>query len=670
MNVVSKQTRVITSAIPVNPLRLLFGGAILLFLLWLGLKGWAIGRAISSLQSWQTETESFIDGGITELDPEKVEALVLGIRKDVVVLKKETAVFIPIMPHLVWVPRWGTTLAVMPTLMEMADAGTETAVYAIRGFKPAIPLLSNGQSGTEVLPEFLAIIDSAQPEIAAMDQSFARFTAARVNLGDGSHLPWRLRTLLEQADVWLPLAEDGLQILPHIPQIMGLHEPQSYLILAQNADELRPTGGFISGAGLLEVENGRITNLEFLDANLVDNWQEKPYDFPPQPLYDHMGLELFLFRDANFWPDFPTSAEKAMALYGYGQDVQLPDGTIAVDQQFLKLLVEATGPVTTPDSEFTITNENAISMLRAAWGLQDGEKVSEWALDRKAFIGEFAQAVQAKIESDFGSVDPLLLLQNTIQALETKHLQIYLRDAAIAAQLNELHWDGRLPTNVNHDFLMVVDTNMGYTKVNSLIRQSINYTVQINEDNSALANLEIQYQHAGNPDNTTCQQGIYYNSDTVSSYDNLVNNCYWNFLRLYTPPNSQLVDSSQHFVPEETMVAGKTWDSSAQQTNDLAGLNIFKNYLMVRQGELETSHFTYNLPETIIQNVDGLKQYRLEIFKQAGKTNVPTTIQITLPSGVEPVSIFPDPEEISDDKSTIDFAFDLEQDTVIVINFQ
>ena len=85
--------------------------------------------------------------------------------------------------------------------------------------------------------------------------------------------------------------------------------------MAQNEDELRATGGFLTGAGIVTVENGRIVDLSFLDSNYVDNYWVKPYDFPPQPLYDYMGLEMLLFRDANYWPDFPTSARKAMDLY-------------------------------------------------------------------------------------------------------------------------------------------------------------------------------------------------------------------------------------------------------------------------------------------------------------------------------------------------------------------
>jgi hypothetical protein len=47
------------------------------------------------------------------------------------------------------------------------------------------------------------------------------------------------------------------------PDLLGASGRRTYLILAQNNYELRPTGGFISGVGVLEVEDGRIVSFPF-----------------------------------------------------------------------------------------------------------------------------------------------------------------------------------------------------------------------------------------------------------------------------------------------------------------------------------------------------------------------------------------------------------------------
>src|SRR5690606_13675525 len=53
-------------------------------------------------------------------------------------------------------------------------------------------------------------------------------------------------------------------LLPDALEIaLGLDEEQSYLILSQNSDELRPSGGYLSTYGWITVRNGRITNFDY-----------------------------------------------------------------------------------------------------------------------------------------------------------------------------------------------------------------------------------------------------------------------------------------------------------------------------------------------------------------------------------------------------------------------
>ncbi len=650
-----------------RPARLLALGAVLLLLLWLGLKGWRIAQAAQSLLARQAEAETLLAGGLTTLDPDAAEELVLSLRRDTMTLKTETAVFMPIAPYLGWLPQVGPMAVNAPHYMEMADSGTATAVYALRGFKPALELLGNNEITADLIPALTPIIADARPELAAMSRELDKLAAARGQIENLEDQPAQLQTLIQQMDDWLPLAQTGLKLAPYAPQMLGSDGPRRYLIIAQNEDELRATGGFISGAGLVTVENGRIANLDFQDANQIDNWLEKPYDFPPQPLYDHMGLELFLFRDANFWPDFPTSAEKAMELYQYGQDSPPLDGVIAVDQRFLQLLVEAVGPINISDADLVINSDNVIESLQAAWGIQDGEEVRDWLFDRKAFIGLFAAAIQTQIEANAGQIDPVLLIENMLQAIEAKHLQIYMRDPALAMVLAELGWDGRLPHAPQHDFLMVVESNMGYNKANLITKQEIAYQVQMQADGTAVASLNVNYQHPGQANGEPCAQGATYNIETAVSYQNLVNKCYWNYLRVYAPPNSQLINSSRHIIPGETLYSGQDWDSPAQTVNDLAGLTTFANFMMVPPGERLNANYVYQLPASVIQSANGNNQYQLTLFKQAGTRPSPVSIAVILPEQAILDGATPPPTRI--ESNTLYFQFSLESNSVIMVDY-
>ena len=77
---------------------------------------------------------------------------------------------------------------------------------------------------------------------------------------------------------------------------LGADGPRTYLLLAQNNDELRATGGFISGAGHVTIDRGKITSLILKDSYAVDTW-DQPHPEPPGPLRKYMATDLWVLRD-------------------------------------------------------------------------------------------------------------------------------------------------------------------------------------------------------------------------------------------------------------------------------------------------------------------------------------------------------------------------------------
>ncbi len=646
----------------------LFLGGLALILGWLGLKAWRINAAAQDLLARQTEAEALAAGGLNQLNPEAAESLLLAVRRDVVILKRETAVFMPLLSRMGWLPgTLGPTAVAAPHLLEMADAGTETAVYAFRGLKPGLALLADeSAAGESRLAEMVGVLAAAGPDLTAANQSFDRLVAARQSLTNIEALPWRVYTLLETGDQWLPLAQAGLKFAPHLAPLLGSDGPRRYLIIAQNEDEIRATGGFITGVGALAMADGRIQTLDFQDATQVDNWAEKPYDDPPAPFSDFMGLALFAFRDANFWPDFPTSAEKAMALYVYGQDAPPFDGVIAVDQQFLQLLIEATGPINVPGSDIVITPNNLLDQLHQAWANQEGQTVGEWVGNRKAFLSAYASAIRTRIETDFSAIDPILLAQNLYEAAETKRLQIYVYDPALATVLQELGWDGRVSPPAQGDFLLVVDSNLGYSKANFFVERTVDYQVNLQADGTAAATLTLAYTHTGPPGDGRCVQDLSYYREGVTYLDG-ANKCFWNYARVYAPAGSELLTASRHPILGESLISGKTWPGTAVSLDERPDLSTFANYFVVPQAATKTSRFQYQLP-VVATAVDGTFTYQLTLVKQAGQATEPYTITISLPPGAMLRQATPAPTRV--EGVQLYFAFDLKTDTVISLTYQ
>ncbi len=647
-------------------------GAALLFLLWAGLKVWRISSAAYSLWQLQAEARALAGGGLTGIDPDQAEEMVRTARQDVVTLQEETAVFMPLTPYLGWVPKVGPLLVAAPHLVEMADAGTETAAYAMRGLKPGlVALQSESESDGSKLPQLVAAIDQARPDLLQAAQSLDKVAAARSQIDNVEQFPGKTRELMALFDEILPLAQDGLKLAQVLPQMAGVDGLRRYLILAQNEDELRATGGFISGTGVVVVENGRILSLDFGDAYGVDDLAGKPYEeYPPQPLYELMQLDYFLFRDANYWPDFPTSAEKAMSLYEYGQDYPPLDGVVAIDQHFLELLLGGLGSAAIPELGLEVSADTLIEDLRASWRKGDDDN-QEWWETRKAFLGPFAAAIMQKLESgDLSDVKPKALLLNMSQAVRGKHLQIYMKAPAEAAVLDEINWDGRLENNTGQDFLLVLDTNMGFNKANVYVKREIDYAVQLLADGTAVANLTINYTHTGADTGQTCTQYSPYQD--VINYLQVANKCYFNYLRVYTPQQTRLLDSSEHFVPAEALMNKTNWQSTAIESPEFADFMTFANFFYLPQGEQTRVSLQYQLP-VVVMTQGNQRQYTLTIPKQASVQSQPLSVNVTLPDGAQLDEVTFQPDALYGTaviiENTVQFTIQQTTDIVVKITY-
>jgi Protein of unknown function (DUF4012) len=652
-------------------LRVLLLLVLIVLLVWLGVKGWRIGRAVQSLLDQQAVAEMMLAEGITGIDPAVAAEMVQIVRQNVVTLRQETAVFMPITPYLGWLPQVGPLATAAPQLMEMANAGTETAVYAFAGLQPALTLLQTEENSGSPLPQLVNILADARPNLQLAQQSFQRVVAARNQISSTEQFPERIQTAFQLFDVWLPLAQDGLVMVQVLPEMMGHNGPRSYLLLAQNEDELRATGGFISGIGLLTLDNGQILGLDFQDASTFDaeslTANSGAYGYPPQPLQELMGADYFLLRDANYWPDFPITAQKVIELYQLAQPETQIDGVIAIDQQFIALLVEATGPVTVAGSDTVITANNAVDSFRNAFNIQEGQSNREWFQNRKAFLSTFSAAIRQKIESEPASVDMVTLAQNMITAINARHLQLFMVDETVTAVLTQLDWDGRLENPAGQDFLLVLDTNMGFNKTNLYIERSIQYEVDLATPSQPAAHLTVTYRHTGPSSEEACLQWVSYAD--APTYQEVADQCYFNFLRVYVPLGSQLNWATQHIIPGEMLVTGIPWQRSGQAINEFADFTTFTNFIMVPRSQTLTTELSYILPETAVRPQANQQTYQLWLRKQAGSGSEPITIILTLPEGAT-VLDFSAPQAATVDGRIVTFTFDLTEDTLLSLDYK
>ncbi len=536
-------------------------------------------------------------------------------------------------PLLGWVPVYGADLARSAELLEMAD---HFAISAESAYLAAAPLLEAAQAGSGALnpPALTKILVQNQSGFVDARQELDRALLIKANL-DTVHFSPRVRTLFDQLDPIIALMDDGLAAAVSLPKILGASSegPKTYLVLVQNEDELRATGGYITSVGSFVIRDGELSGLEFEDSSNFQDWS-LPYPQAPWQVAEYMNIPVILLRDANWSVDYPEAVRMVEFLYSYTSQHSV-DGVIAMDQQALVIILQALGPLTVEGSSEPVTAQNVVAFMRRSKIPPPLEnRPEDWY--RKSFINTMASALLKKLLSGDGYA-PDQLARSVLQALNERHILLQFDDVGMTELLSRRKWDGAVKAGAG-DFLMSVDTNMGYNKTNALVKQSLLYEVDLTTANYLKGNLTLTHT------NRAVTQGACIPFQSVNLEDRSLENwygmhrCYYNYLRVYVPGGSRLAAATPHAIPGEwTMLQQPVEAAVDLLQDDLDGLDGFGTFLVVPGGETLTTQFQFELPAEVLSRdpITGAITYSLTIQKQSGTLAIPVTIQLRLPTGAQ-----------------------------------
>ena len=173
--------------------------------------------------------------------------------------------------------------------------------------------------------------------------------------------------MVGRIDAYGPLLDSYLTASARLPAILGWDGPRRYLVLTQNPAELRPTGGYTGSYGIIAFDKGQITERVFRDIFLLDLPWDYPFIEAPTELTNYLlgPTQPWQLADANWSPDFPTSAQDAIRLYeNESGDTQI-DGVLGITTYTIDELLKVTGPITVPEYGATIaTGETTLKTLQ------------------------------------------------------------------------------------------------------------------------------------------------------------------------------------------------------------------------------------------------------------------------------------------------------------------
>jgi hypothetical protein len=321
---------------------------------------------------------------------------------------------------------------------------------------------------------------------------------------------------------------------------------------------MRATGGFITAIGLLDLDKGKVTRFDIQDSYQADDLT-KDYPAPPGPLQRFMLAGIWLPRDANGSPDFPTSARQVQALYQLSKNVKT-DGVIAFDQTAVTSLLAVFGQVTVPGFTEPVNAANVQEYMHAAWAPEPDQGFSQqWWENRKNFIPELGKLLMQKILSSRDKKVLLNLATTSLDDLRSGHILVYFSDAQAQQALSQMVLDSAVNPPPG-DFLELVDSNIGFNKTDPVIKRSIQYKIDLTDPLHPKAEFNALYQHIINLAVACIHQAEY-----SQSYTGMQERCYWDYWRVLTR-SSRLTGSHVTPVPAGELLNKQAWDGALDIT--------------------------------------------------------------------------------------------------------
>ncbi|MFH1286928.1 MAG: DUF4012 domain-containing protein [Candidatus Magasanikbacteria bacterium] len=372
--------------------------------------------------------------------------------------------------------------------------------------------------------------------------------------------------------------------------VFGSDDLKRYLIIFQNNHELRATGGFMGSFAVLDVQKGKIQNIEVPSGGTHDlRGQLDVYVEPPLPM--QLMSNRWEFQDANWFPDFPASAEKVEWFYSHARGKTV-DGVIAINATVLERLLGIMGPVQIAEFDLTLDSENALVDLQKKVEL-DYDKEENTP---KAVIGVALTQLLEQL-GDLEELQLVTLISELHAALQEKEIQVYMNDIKVQETLQEYGWTGEIKeTAKGQDFLQVVNTNVHGQKSDAKISQDIEHQAVVQKDGSVIVTTLVRRTHSGIPGEE------FYG---VSNVD---------YLRMYVPEGSELLDAGGfEFPPDDLFQVPEPWyeeDKDLKKTEIEVGVHkktgtrvtrefgktAFGNWTVLPPGETVEVFFTYKLP--------------------------------------------------------------------------
>lgn len=371
--------------------------------------------------------------------------------------------------------------------------------------------------------------------------------------------------------------------------------PRRYLLLSQNPDEIRPTGGFIGTYGTLSADESGLSLGHFVsittflgdhpNATVPGANAGSPFRLGTPPFPQSLA-------NVNNVPDFSQSGKLAAEIWNAAGEPHV-DGVVSFTPAFLARILGVLGPVRVEDFGETVDQTNLVDRFDFYTAQLDVD--ANAATTRKAFVSSLADVVMQRLLAAPSSQWQALATAMG-QSFATREAMAWSSDPQVEATIVTRGWDAALP-KASGDFFY--DAEFSYlAKIDRRLQRTFDHHVQLRADGSALITTTMTLANNHDPGDL--------NPGSLS------------YVTFYGPEGAVLDPSSDKAASSEPAVAG----------HPAAGW-----FVNAEPHGKATLRVVWNVKGVVQKGPHGARQYSLTWLRIPDHTGDVLNLRVDLPPG-------------------------------------
>lgn len=384
-----------------------------------------------------------------------------------------------------------------------------------------------------------------------------------------------------------PLAISIKPFLPFANYLIGVQNPTSYLVLLGNDAEMRANGGFAGSYAKIIMHYPDIS-IDFQDI-YVPNGQLSGHVDPPDPIQQAFGHGTWVLANADWEPDFPTSAMTIRWFFEKGKEIN-PDNLVLLNLTTIKKILDIAGPIYVSQYQATLTPENFYIFL------QGKAEVNFFpgSTQKKDALASVGHALINQVKT-LPLHKKLKIAQVLLSDFQNQNVMVHSSNTALQNLLIEQNLAGVLKP-MSFDTYSLIETNLGANKANQFVTRSSRHHITYNP---STIHHTVSVAFTNTSPEANPNPPIHYGGNYIT------------YLRFYIPANAQNIQVSP--TPKTST------ELSVTQKYGFTEIGFWHTTYAGSDSQIELS---YDLP------ISSINDYSLSILKQHGLRESPQTINL------------------------------------------